>query len=253
MMDAPGLPSLDSADRPAFRYPEIGGELYKQNLDKRTHGQRKIVRAQTTPAEQEHIYGLRNAFRKALSKLSVNDTKEIAMRELMKLVELNVTQPALRVFLSALGESNKPVSLGGKEAQVRLLGHIVCTFKQSLLDPLDKPPNLLKTVVRVTEILQRCLKENSAAIHHSCAESMLKLYEFCTPGIEAESANILYYLPLEAIISGGTNKFAQTGAAHCLLAFFAFLKSKEQTELLNFFMPNFLQLFLVLALASQPE
>lgn len=38
-----------------------------------------------------------------------------------------------------------------KEIEVLILGYIATTFKKDLLDPLDKPPNFLRSCVRLCE------------------------------------------------------------------------------------------------------
>jgi len=203
------------------------------------------AKVQPATLELEKLYDLRNAFRKALSKLSNNETKDVAMKELQKYVEENVTPQALRIFLSALTEQNKPIGISGKEYQVLLLGFIASVFKYELLDALDKPPNLTKTIIRITEAIYRNLTENATCIHNACAMSLVKLFEFCTPVIENECINMVYYAPLEAIISGGANKIAQTGAAHCIFELFSYMKEKNHLDLLTYFAPKFLSLFIV--------
>ena len=48
-----------------------------------------------------------------------------------------------------------------------------------MLDPLDKPANLLKSVVRVVENIHSFLKENSSLIHLACANSLIDVFENC--------------------------------------------------------------------------
>ncbi len=66
----------------------------------------------------------------------------------------------MRVWISALSENLKTVSkaYGKKEMEILLIGYIAELYKKNLLDPLDKPPNLLKTCIRLYEILVSCLK-----------------------------------------------------------------------------------------------
>lgn len=110
------------------------------------------------PNEKAQLYELRNSFRISLTKLTKNDTREIALKELKNLISSNVTQPALRIFLSSLVEANKPINVSGKEAQVQLLGELAEKFQENLIDPLDKPPTIIKTVIRVSEAIRQYLK-----------------------------------------------------------------------------------------------
>jgi hypothetical protein len=47
---------------------------------------------------------------------------------------------------------------GTKEIEVLILGFIANTFKKQLLDPLDKPMNFLKSVIRLCEGIYHYLK-----------------------------------------------------------------------------------------------
>ena len=107
--------------------------------------------------EQNKLNGIRNGFHKSLAKLSETDTREVGMQELQRIIKDNATPTALRVYLGLLAEGYKQVSTNGKELQVLLLGYIAKVYKQALLDPLDKPPNLIKSVARVLEILHKYL------------------------------------------------------------------------------------------------
>jgi hypothetical protein len=84
---------------------------------------------------------------------------------------------------------------------------LAITYKNELLDPLDKPPNLLKTIVRVCESIHSNLKENSSLIHLACANSLLDVYENCFPSKEDKlTLSLIFYEPLAAVISGGYDK-----------------------------------------------
>ena len=47
------------------------------------------------------------------------------------------------------------------EQVVLLFGFIAETYKDNLLDPLDKPPKVEKTAMRIIECLQRYFKEKN--------------------------------------------------------------------------------------------
>jgi len=49
--------------------------------------------------------------------------------------------------LSLLCEKHKSANTNNKELIVLLFGNIAEVYKLELLDPIDKPPNLMKTVV----------------------------------------------------------------------------------------------------------
>lgn len=55
----------------------------------------------------------------------------------------------------------------------------------------------------------------------------------------------MYCAPLETLVAGGANKFAQAAAAHCLCEFVTHLKQLGKVEFLMFAMPKYVALFLV--------
>ena len=88
-----------------------------------------------------------------------------------------------------------------------LFGHLAKVYKTDLLDPLDKPPNLLKTVVRICENIHSFLKENSTLIHLACANSLVEILDNCFLQKEDKlSLSLIFYEPLAAVINGGYDK-----------------------------------------------
>jgi len=75
------------------------------------------------------------------------------MREAQKMILSNQTPQALRIYLSSLTDHHQKQTLtsGSREMVVLLLGYIVSLYKTNLLDPIDQPPDLIKTVVRISE------------------------------------------------------------------------------------------------------
>jgi len=108
--------------------------------------------------EKNLISELRKNFLKSLVKLNDNDTKEIAFRELKDLINNYCTPEALRIYLNSLSTNYTTCSLAAKEIQAVLLGYIASVFQEQLLDSLDKPKNILKTVARICDILLNYLK-----------------------------------------------------------------------------------------------
>lgn len=95
------------------------------------------------------------------------------MRQLQAMIKDNHTTRHLRVYLSLLCEKHKSANTVNKELIVLLFGTIAEVYETNLLDPLDKPPNLIKTIVRMVEELTTYLKENSSMIHKACAHSLV--------------------------------------------------------------------------------
>ncbi len=111
--------------------------------------------------EQDRLFQIRKSFQVSLNKLSSNDTKEIGYQECKRVIDFNTDPACLRIYLSLLCERHKNSTTSNKELQILLFGHLARVYRGNLLDPLDKPPSLLKTVVRVCENIHSFLKENS--------------------------------------------------------------------------------------------
>jgi hypothetical protein len=80
--------------------------------------------------------------------------------ELKSLIQQNRDRDALRVYLSLLAENHKSATTSNKELQVLLFGVIAGAYGKRLLDPLDKVPSLLKSIVRICEMIHKFLKVN---------------------------------------------------------------------------------------------
>lgn len=85
-----------------------------------------------------------------------------------------------------------------------LFGHLARVYKGQLLDPLDKPPSLLKTVVRVCENIHSFLKEPSTLIQIACANSLMDILDNCFSSKEDKlSLSLIFYEPMAVVINGG--------------------------------------------------
>lgn len=116
-----------------------------------------------------------------------------------------------------LCEKHKNSTTANKELQILLFGHLAKVYKSELLDPLDKPANLLKTVVRICENIHSFLKENSTLIHLSCANSLIEILDNCFKQKEDKlSLSLIFYEPMAAIINGGYDMIGQLGASLCI-------------------------------------
>lgn len=169
--------------------------------------------------EKSLINVLRNNFQRSLGKLNDNATKEVGFSELKTMISTHTSSDALRVYLSLLSILYENCSQSAKEIQVLLLGYISSVYRENLLDPLDKPTSLLKTVVRITEIIQNYLKENSLVIHKACSLSLQELYDNCMPKDDINGIILIFLDPLLSIITSGSHKMSQTGAGVCLAEF----------------------------------
>lgn len=78
------------------------------------------------------------------------------MREVQKIILGHQSTKYLRVYLSSLCNPNQRQGLNSstKEMIVLLMGYLASIYKTNLLDPIDQPPDLIKTVMRVSEAIQ---------------------------------------------------------------------------------------------------
>jgi len=206
---------------------------------------KKYARVQLS-SDKTKLFALRNAFRKALSRLANNETKGVAMTELQKFIDGNNSPEALHIFLNALIEQNKAMNVNERQGQIVLLGYIGVVFKQDMVEKLS---NLLKTVIKVVQTIYKNLNEKSKNIHQACANSLIHILDNCLPNIDKDTLNEICYAPLESIIEGGVNNYAQAGASLCLYELFTYLKRKDQ--ILSFFAPKFFSLYIVTPKANR--
>ena len=62
-----------------------------------------------------------------------------------------------------------------------MFGYLAKCFKTDLLDPLDKPPSLIKTINRILETIFTFFKETSEIVWGGCGISILEIIENCYP------------------------------------------------------------------------
>ena len=190
------------------------------------------------------IYELRNTFQKSLAKLNTNDTKEVAYKELVNIISRFTNAQSLRVFISLLSISPKNCPLSAKESQVMLVGVLAQVFQENLLDPLDKPPNIIKSIDRLIRVVHSFMKENSEIVHLACCESIIQLYKNCMPKDDPTLIMKLFFDYPVKFIEGGINLVIQKASALCLSSMISFLKNEEESQLLDYVTPSVLALFL---------
>lgn len=125
-----------------------------------------------------------------------------------------------------------------------LLGHIANTFKTRMLDPIDKPQSLIKTITRVCEQICLHMKENSPLVHQACGKSFVEVFASCTPNKdEKKTVSLVYYERLDSIILGGSDKVAQKAACYALCEFVKHIIDFKHDPLCEYFCPKVVGLF----------
>ena len=157
-----------------------------------------------------------NKFQICLSKLNSFQTKEIALNDIQILISSNKTNhKALRHFISALKIQNKSSNLSNssKEAQAKIYGIIAKEYKDNLYDPIDKPPNLIKSIERLLTQLREGYLLTNEQIQKEVAESYIKILIYCMPKDDISLIILVFFEPLIDIINSGANLIYQQGAA----------------------------------------
>ncbi len=175
----------------------------------------------------------RNKFELLLGKLNENSTKEIAYNQIKEMINNNKNQESLRIFISCLSKYDPTSSIKAKEYYALLYGYISKIFQENLMDPLDKPPNIIKTINRIlTHIRQYYLNQNSYNIHKASAISICDIYDYCMPKDNVKTVYMIFIEPFINIIDNGNMKVSQEGSAVCLSDFIYHL-GKENGEFNN--------------------
>ena len=190
------------------------------------------------------LYELRNTFQKSLAKLNNNDTKDVGYKELVNIITKFNDFQSLRVFIGLISIAPKNCSITAKESQVMLIGVLAQVFQENLIDPLDKPPSILKTIDRLVRIVHGFMKENNDLIHFACAESVIKLYKHSMPKDNpTQIMKIFFDYPVK-FIEGGIHLVLQKASSLMLSSMIDYLKKESETQLLDYITPSILNLFL---------
>ena len=116
---------------------------------------------------------LENKFQICLTKLNSFETRGIALNDIKTLIALNKNnQKILRHYISSLkiNQKNQNISNIAKEAQAMIPGILAQEYKNNLYDPLDKPPNLIKTIERLLTQLKDGYLLSNNQIQNAVAE-----------------------------------------------------------------------------------
>ena len=161
---------------------------------------------------------LRNRFQLYLGKANEKTTKEVSFQKLKEIINNNQTTESLRVYISCLSTYSRNATIFGMEIYALLYGYISGVYKENLMDPIDNPPNIIKTINRILgHLRQFYLGSNSYMVHKSISRSMCDIYDNCMPKDNIKSIYMIFFEPIFEILSNGTEKSTQEGAAICLM------------------------------------
>ena len=118
------------------------------------------------------------------------------INELRKITEHHCEPEHLRSFMATL-KSLKPNSNSAtKEHEILVISILAQSFKEKLLDPLDKPPSLLKACFRLVEVLLGYFADRSPTVQRACARALLDVTTHCLSGQGLDSVFQIVYSPL---------------------------------------------------------
>ena len=177
---------------------------------------------------------LRNQFQHYLGKANEKTTKEISFQKLKEIINNNHTTDNLRVYISCLSTYSRNATVFGMEIYALLYGYISGVYKENLMDPIDNPPNIIKTINRILNHLKQFyLGNNSYMVHKSISRSMCDIYDNCMPKDNIKSIYMIFLEPLFDILSSGNEKSTQEGAAICLMDFIYHLGENRKKNNIN--------------------
>ena len=198
---------------------------------------------------------LENKFQICLTKLNSFETRGIALNDIKTLLALNKNnQKILRHYISSLkiNQKSQNISNIAKEAQAMIYGIISQEYKYNLYDPLDKPPNLIKTIERMLTQLREGYLLSNIQIQNAVADSYIKIFTYSMPKDDITLIFLVFFEPLINIINSGDNLLYQQGSALVifkLIEFISknkniFLDKKEEINLLEIITKKYLNNFL---------
>ena len=177
---------------------------------------------------------LRNRFQHYLGKANEKTTKEVSFQKLKEIITNNHSTENLRVYISCLSTYSINATIFGMEIYALLYGYISGVYKENLMDPIDNPPNIIKTINRILgHLRQFYLGSNSYMVHKSSSRSMCDIYDNCMPKDNVKSIYMIFFEPLFEILSSGTEKSTQEGAAICLMDFIYHLGENRKKNNIN--------------------
>ena len=174
---------------------------------------------------------LENKFQICLTKLNSFETRGIALNDIKTLIALNKNnQKILRHYISSLkiNQKNQNISNIAKEAQAMIPGILAQEYKNNLYDPLDKPPNLIKTIERLLTQLKDGYLLSNNQIQNAVADSYIKILIYSMPKDDITLIFLVFFEPLISIINSGVNILIQQGAALVIYKLIEFISNKNE-------------------------
>ena len=180
----------------------------------------------------ELMQELRKKFQNSLSKLSVTDTREIALQEAKKLIERNNSQEALKIYINSLSELKKSKNPFSRVFEVYLLGYLSEVYKEKLID--ESIP--LRMLIKIAEAIQSYFKDLNKKVQESAADAFCSLYKNSLPKESQQIVFSFMFEPLHSILTSGIDTQAQQTAALAIFKWASILvEEKENINLITLY------------------
>ena len=87
------------------------------------------------------------------------------MTQIQKLIVDYCNAETLRIYISILkGPKRTVTNSATKENEVLVIAYLCERYKTSLIDPIDKPPSLIKTAFRVVQLIHSYFNDDSLTV-----------------------------------------------------------------------------------------
>ena len=160
---------------------------------------------------EEKNLKLRKEFIDLLQKLNINETRDGSFNQIKNLIKENASDKSLRIYLNSLMTFNSN-SITAKEKITYLFGFIGNIYKSNLLDPLDNPKSLIKTINRIIcYIRNKILKNNFYKIHKVASNSIIEILNKCMDKNDKENLNKIFIEPFILAIINNPNIYIKNG------------------------------------------
>ncbi len=177
---------------------------------------------------EEKNLKLRKEFIDLLQKLSINETRDGAFNQIKILIKENASDKSLRIYLNSLMTFNSN-SITAKEKITYLFGFIGNIYKSNLLDPLDNPKSLIKTINRIIYYIRNnILKNNFYKIHKVASNSIIEILNKCMDKSDKENLNKIFIEPFILAIINNPNLYIKNGC--CIYLNDLILNIKDKTD-----------------------
>ena len=177
---------------------------------------------------EEKNLKLRKEFIDLLQKLNINETRDGSFNQIKNLIKENASDKSLRIYLNSLMTFNSN-SITAKEKITYLFGFIGNIYKSNLLDPLDNPKSLIKTINRIIcYIRNNILKNNFYKIHKVASNSIIEILNKCMDKSDKENLNKIFIEPFILAIINNPNIYIKNGC--CVYLNDLILNIKDKTD-----------------------